>query len=192
MAPKKPKRGTIDRGAIVVAALKVLDKHGIEGVSTRRVADALGIAGPSLYWHFPNKRALLDHMAEAMLASAQPVPDPLHAERDWRRWFKAAGHSLRRAALSHRDGAQVLAGARATGMHPALDREAMMARLHREGFAGVHANYALRTLSRFALGWAISEQADVRLKNAEAAFAFGLDAIVTGLEAKRVKVKAPA
>ncbi len=189
MAAKKNRRGSIDRAAIVTAALKLLDRHGIAGVSTRRVAEALGIAGPSLYWHFPNKRALFDHMAEAMLAAAQPVPDPLHAEHDWRRWLKMAGQSLRRAALSHRDGAQVLAAARTTGTHPALNREAMIARLKREGFAGDHAQYALRTLSRFALGWAISEQADIRLKNAEAAFAFGLDAIVAGLDAKRTSGK---
>jgi TetR/AcrR family tetracycline transcriptional repressor len=187
MTRKVATRGSIDRGTIVKVALKLLDKHGIEGVSTRKVAEALGIAGPSLYWHFPSKRVLLDHMAEAMLAAAMPKPHPVHSERDWRRWFKVSGHAIRKAALSHRDGAQVLAGARPTGTHPDLDREAMIARLRREGFSAAQAPCAMRTLSRFALGWAISEQSDARLANPEAAFAFGLDAIITGLDAKRKK-----
>jgi TetR/AcrR family tetracycline transcriptional repressor len=187
MATKRARRGSIDRETIVRTALRLLDRHGIDGVSTRKVAEALGISGPSLYWHFQSKRMLLDHMAEAMLADAMPKPHPVHTERDWKKWFRVSGHAIRSAALSHRDGAQVLIGARATGQHPELDRDAMLARLRHEGFSAQHAPYAMRTLSRFALGWAISEQNDVRLANAEAAFAFGLEAIITGLEAKRRK-----
>src|SRR5207342_2203840 len=98
MARKAATRGSIDRGTIVKVALKLLDRYGIEGVSTRKVAEALGIAGPSLYWHFSSKRVLLDHMAEAMLADAMAKPHPVHSQGVWRRWFKASGHAIGKAA----------------------------------------------------------------------------------------------
>src|SRR5690348_13892016 len=107
-------RGSIDRQAIVDAALKLLARDGIAGVSTRLVADALGIAGPSLYWHFKDKQQLFNHMAEAMLAEAQPSPNPLFHEPDWRKWLEKAARAYRRAALSRRDAALVLATARPT------------------------------------------------------------------------------
>lgn len=181
---KKAVRGTIGRAAIVKTALKLLARDGIGGVSTRSVADALGIAGPSLYWHFKDKRELFDHMAEAMLAEAQPDPDPLYHQPDWRRWLEAAAHAYRRAALSRRDAAQVLAGARPTGTHPTLNYAAMIARLVREGFDAAQAPYVVWSLGRFALGWSMSEQA-VRLPLSDAGFAFGLKALIAGFETLR-------
>jgi TetR/AcrR family tetracycline transcriptional repressor len=175
-------RGTLDQSAIVRAALKLLERDGIAGVSTRQVAEALGISGPSLYWHFKDKRQLLDHMAEAMLADAQPVPDPLFEEPDWRMWLLQAGRAYRRAATSRRDAAQVLAGARPTGTHPTLNYPAMITRLRREGFAEQQAPYVVWSLGRFALGWTVSEQAAGRnrLLRSDEAFEFGLAALISG------------
>ncbi len=53
---------------IVRAALTLLDEVGLEGLTMRRLATALKIQAPSLYWHFPNKQALLDGMADAIFA----------------------------------------------------------------------------------------------------------------------------
>jgi len=49
---------------IVRAALTLLDEVGLEGLTMRRLATALKIQAPSLYWHFPKKQALLDGMAD--------------------------------------------------------------------------------------------------------------------------------
>jgi TetR/AcrR family tetracycline transcriptional repressor len=180
-------RGSIDRTTIVRTALKLLERDGIAGVSTRQVADALKIAGPSLYWHFKDKRQLLDHMAEAMLAEAQPSPDPLFHEPNWRVWLEKSGRAYRRAATSRRDAAQVLAGARPTGTHPTLNYPAMIARLTREGFSGQQAPYVVWSLGRFALGWTVSEQAAGRGRGgrSDEAFEFGLAALIAGFEKLR-------
>ena len=177
-------RGSIDRSAIVHAALKLLERDGIAGISTRQVAESLGIAGPSLYWHFKDKRQLFDHMAETMLAEAQPSPDPLYGEPDWRVWLEKAGLAYRRAATSRRDAAQVLAGARPTGTHPTLNYSAMIARLKREGFCDEHAPYIVWSLGRFALGWTVSEQAAGRgrVTRSDDGFKFGLSALIAGFE----------
>ncbi len=184
-------RGSIDKAAIVGAALRLLDRDGIAGVSTRQVAESLGITGPSLYWHFKDKRELLDHMAEALLAEAQPLRDPLTHEPSWRIWLEKAARAYRRAATSRRDAAQVLAGARPTGTHPTLDYSAMIARLMREGFSERHAPFVVWSLGRFALGWTISEQAAGarRRSSSDEAFEFGLTALLSGVEKQRRNVR---
>ncbi|MBU1305574.1 MAG: TetR family transcriptional regulator, partial [Alphaproteobacteria bacterium] len=50
----------IDRDRIIDEALLLLNEVGIDKLSTRKLAERLGVAQPALYWHFKNKSALLD------------------------------------------------------------------------------------------------------------------------------------
>jgi len=83
---------------IAAAARALLDAEGPEGLTMRRVADALGIKAPSLYKHVPDKTALetlvvvegFTETAEALEAAAADTDDPLatlaaltKAYRDW-------------------------------------------------------------------------------------------------------------
>ena len=175
-----PSAGKLDRAAIVAAALVLLDEVGLEGLSTRRLADVLGIKGPSLYHHFKSMAELRDHMAEAMLERVMPSADPAVFAGDWRAWLGEGARAMRRAALSHRDGAQVLVLARPTGASPTLSLPAMVARLTREGFAREAALAAMLALGRYALGWTLAEQAAGAAPN-ERAFEYGLAAMLAGL-----------
>src|SRR5215212_834355 len=44
--------------AIVTAASEILEREGPEGLTMRRLGDAVGIRAPSLYKHFPDKAAV--------------------------------------------------------------------------------------------------------------------------------------
>lgn len=46
--------------SILRAAMQLLEKHGPEGLTTRAVCDAVEITAPTLYYHFGDKRGLLD------------------------------------------------------------------------------------------------------------------------------------
>jgi AcrR family transcriptional regulator len=70
---------------IVVAARELLDEHGADALTMRRLAERLGIRAPSLYKHLPDKAALevaviatgLEDLAvaleEARHAAAEPA-----------------------------------------------------------------------------------------------------------------------
>ena len=60
--------GPLSRQDIVTAALPLLAEHGIDGLTMKAVADALGISSPALYHHFENRDALLDRLAERVAA----------------------------------------------------------------------------------------------------------------------------
>lgn len=47
------------RERLLEAARDLLAAHGIEGVTLRAVADALGYTAPAIYAHFPDKQALM-------------------------------------------------------------------------------------------------------------------------------------
>jgi len=50
---------------IAMAARELLDKHGVDGVTMRRVATAVGITPMALYRHYPNRDGLLKALADA-------------------------------------------------------------------------------------------------------------------------------
>ncbi|EOF7599124.1 tetracycline resistance transcriptional repressor TetR(D), partial [Klebsiella pneumoniae] len=53
----------LNRESVIDAALELLNETGIDGLTTRKLAQKLGIEQPTLYWHVKNKRALLDALA---------------------------------------------------------------------------------------------------------------------------------
>ena len=167
---------------IVETALSLLDEVGLDGLSTRALADRLGIAGPSLYWHVKNKQTLLSHMAEAMFMAN--LPELSGEEESWRDWLKAGAKCIRAAAGSHRDGARVIAASHPTGSIDILSFPAMLKRLTDQGFKEDEAHYAFLVLSRFTLGWALAEQSegDIGNHDAKRGYEFGLDTIIRGLE----------
>lgn len=56
----------LQRTPIARAALAFIDAHGLEALSTRKLAAELGCEAMTLYHHFPSKGALLDAVAEQL------------------------------------------------------------------------------------------------------------------------------
>jgi AcrR family transcriptional regulator len=75
-----PAKSPLSRDAVVDAGLAVLRAKGIDGVTMRAVAAELDTGAASLYVYFPNRRALLEGMFEAVVAKIDlgPEPDPAH------------------------------------------------------------------------------------------------------------------
>lgn len=57
----------LSRDLIVETALALIDEEGLEAVTTRRLAEELGVQAPSLYNHMRSKDALLDAVAETVM-----------------------------------------------------------------------------------------------------------------------------
>ncbi len=54
--------GTRTEAAIRAAAVRLIARHGFEGVSMRALADAVGVQAGALYRYFPTKQHLLVHL----------------------------------------------------------------------------------------------------------------------------------
>ncbi|AOK15796.1 TetR family transcriptional regulator [Burkholderia cepacia] len=148
----------LTRDTVLRAALDLLDEVGIDGLSTRRLAERLGVQSPTLYWHFRNKAELLDAMAEAIMLERHDASLPRPGEA-WDAWLLDNARSFRHALLAYRDGARLHAGTRPRGAH--FDGiECKLALLCDAGFTPEQAIDLMFAIGRFVVGWVLEEQAE--------------------------------
>jgi AcrR family transcriptional regulator len=89
----------LSRATVAEHALKLADTEGLDSVTTRRLAQELGVTPMALYWHFKNKDELLDGVADHLLrAVALPEDD----SADWAERLRATVAALVAALRPHR------------------------------------------------------------------------------------------
>jgi len=100
--PKGPGRraGTpLTRERIVARALALLDQEGPGALSMRKLGADLGVDPMAVYYHLPNKEALLDAVVEAVMAAIDLASDDPSATPEDR--IMHAAHAYRKAMLGH-------------------------------------------------------------------------------------------
>ena len=151
--------GTITRHAVLAAALEIIDRDGTDALSMRRLARALNRDPMILYRHAPNKAALLDGIAETVLAQLRVDS----ADPDWAGQLRQVARRFRTLALAHphvvplivtRPLATPLAQRPPGTLRPLED---ILALLTRAGFTGPDALHIYRALSGFLHGHVLDE-----------------------------------
>ncbi|GAB3896173.1 TetR family transcriptional regulator [Microbispora bryophytorum] len=148
----------LDKRRIVTEAVALLDAEGLDGVTTRKLAARLGVQSPTLYWHFPNKAALVTAIAEAILGQQFPELEPPAPEEPWHEWLIGLAGRLRRALLAHPDGARIIAVSQLSLKMAAISELAMSTLVGR-GIALRQARLIVLTVLRFTVGYVLEEQA---------------------------------
>jgi AcrR family transcriptional regulator len=67
-------RNPLNRERIEEAALRLVDREGLDGFSMRKLGRMLGVEAMSLYHHFPSQAHLLDALVDRLIASL-PRPE---------------------------------------------------------------------------------------------------------------------
>ncbi|RQR67284.1 TetR family transcriptional regulator [Burkholderia sp. Bp9126] len=148
----------LTRDTVLRAALDLLDEVGIDALSTRRLAERLGVRSPTFYWHFRNKGELLEAMSDAIMSERRQASLPQPGDA-WDAWLAANARNFRAALLAYRDGARLHAGTRPrAGDFDAIERK--LAVLCDAGFAPEQAVDVMFALGRFVVGWVLEEQAE--------------------------------
>ncbi|WP_323118562.1 tetracycline resistance transcriptional repressor TetR [Burkholderia alba] len=148
----------LQRESVIKAALELLNEVGMDGLTTRLLADRLGVQQPALYWHFNSKRALLDALAETILSERHRLASPRDGD-DWRTFMADNARSFRAALLAYRDGARIHAGTRPGAPHYGAV-EAKIRLLCDSGFEPVAAANALVMVSHYVIGAVLEQQSD--------------------------------
>src|SRR4029078_13310018 len=76
---RRPWHRGLDRRAVAVAALRLLDDDGLVGTTMRGVAASLGVEAASLYAHVQDKADLIDAVLDLVLDGGmlpEPTGDP--------------------------------------------------------------------------------------------------------------------
>jgi AcrR family transcriptional regulator len=155
--------GQISRSLILQTALRIIDRDGADGLSMRRLSDAVGRDPTVLYRHLPNKAAVLNGVAEIVLAQLSvDTADP-----DWVAQLRSVAHDFRRLAITHPNVVPLLVtrplstplGLRPPGMLRPL--EDVLTLLIGAGFSGVDALHVYRLLFGFLYGHILNELQEV-------------------------------
>lgn len=110
-SPDARPRPRLDLDRVVQAAVGLLDDEGLDGLTTRRLAQRLGVHSPALYWYVRDKEELLDLVADAICAPALEASAALVADpsRGWRGRLESGMRVYRSVLRSHRDAPRLLA-----------------------------------------------------------------------------------
>ena len=204
----RPRHTLLSRERIVEVAGALVDAEGLEAVSVRRLAAELGVAGPSLYNHFPTKAEILDAVADAVVAR---VNVSYFGSHDWREALRLWAYSYHAELSAHPNIVPVLA--RGPGRRPAAlaMADTVYGGLIAAGWPparATHIGAVMRylvtgaALGSFALGFDEDPQlyaeqyphlrdahllAEHRRSVDEGAFALGLETVLTGLDALKAR-----
>ncbi|MDK7756847.1 MULTISPECIES: tetracycline resistance transcriptional repressor TetR [Providencia] len=146
----------LDKETIITAALDLLNEVGMEGLTTRKLAQKLGVEQPTLYWHVKNKRTLLDALSVEMLKRHHDHPLPVEGET-WHEFLRHNALSFRRALLSYRDGAKVHLGTRPSAEQYATVEKQLQFMVG-SGFSLKSGLYAVSAVGHFTLGSVLEQQ----------------------------------
>ncbi|MFE3787831.1 TetR/AcrR family transcriptional regulator [Streptomyces goshikiensis] len=152
----RPRKPLLSRDLIVEAAGTLVDAEGLEAVSTRRLAAALGVSGPSLYNHFRTKDEILDAVADTVSARVDLSMFDAADGRGWRAALHDWAHSYRGALSDHPNIVPVLA--RGPGRRPAGLRvaDAVFGAMTAAGWPPAQATRIGALMRYFILGSAVA------------------------------------
>jgi AcrR family transcriptional regulator len=153
----------ITRAAILASALAIIDRDGVDGLSMRRLGEAVGRDPMVLYRHVPGKAAVLDGVVEIIFDEL-----PVNATNpDWPAELRTIAHEFRELARNHPYLVPLLVirplatplGLRPHGILRPL--EGILALLTTAGFSGVQALHMYRALFGFLFGHIVTELQEV-------------------------------
>ncbi len=146
-------REPLSRGRIVAAAVKVLDRDGVEGLSMRTLAQELDTAATSLYRHVHNKGELLDLAVDALMGEVALPPEGT----DWRTATRTLSLNMRAVLMSHRDAALLHGSRMAMGPNTLHRMEFLCSTLIAAGFSEEQAAAAGATVINYTVGSVLGE-----------------------------------
>jgi AcrR family transcriptional regulator len=159
-------RAQLSRERIVGSAVKLIEREGEDALSMRRIAAELGYGVMSLYNHVPNKAALLDAIAEYVMADLQFAAD---AQADWGEQARALVRTFREISRKYPRSVNVVIMRQLNSTAGLRPLELALATARAAGFDGVTAVRVMRTFVAYALGTLVSDaRLDLMRANAAA------------------------
>ncbi|MEV4686869.1 TetR/AcrR family transcriptional regulator [Microbacterium sp. LWH3-1.2] len=141
----------LNRQRVVVEAIRLADSEGIDGLSMRRLADALGAGVMSLYHYVAGKEELLDTMIDIVFEEIELPPE----EGDWQSAIRRRATSARQVLARHPWANGLMESRTSPGPANLRHHEAVTARLRRAGFSALMATHANWVLDSYVYGFAL-------------------------------------
>jgi AcrR family transcriptional regulator len=143
----------LSKQRMVAEAIRLADREGVDGLSMRRLAGALGAGAMSLYHYVANKEELLDAMIDVVFEEIDLPPD----DTDWQSAMRQRSVSARQVLARHPWAIGLMESRISPGPAHLRHREAVTACLRRAGFPVLMATHANWLLDVYVYGFALQE-----------------------------------
>jgi AcrR family transcriptional regulator len=150
--PKLP-RTPLSRDRALRAAVELADAEGIDAVTMRRLAQALGVEAMSLYHHVANKSDILDGMVDLVFAGID-----LPGGRDgWVSAMTARSTSVRAALTRHRWAVGLMESRTSPGPATLRHHDAVIGCCRCSGFSVEMTAHAFSLMDSYIYGFVLQE-----------------------------------
>lgn len=98
------RRTPLTRDRVLAAAVELADDTGVASVTMRRLAEQVGVEPMSLYYHVPNKEAILDGIVDLVFREVEEAAGAFEAsavDTTWTATLRARILAARRVMLRH-------------------------------------------------------------------------------------------
>src|SRR3954451_25469769 len=144
----------LSRERILRAALELADRDGLDGLSMRRLAQALGVGAMSLYHHVPNRGALISGMIDLVFDEIEPQA----RDGDWRLALRRRALSTRDALRRHRWAVGLMESSATPGPASLRLHDAVLGCLREAGFSLELTVQAYSVQDAYIYGFALQEK----------------------------------
>jgi AcrR family transcriptional regulator len=151
--PTAETRAPLSRKRVLETAVTLADRHGLEWLSMRKLADELGVAAMSLYYYVPNKLELIDGMIDIVFSEIEPPS----LELDWKTAMRRRALSTREALNRHRWAVGHMEGRTSHGPANLRLHDAVLGCLRAAGFSMEMTVHAYSVQDAYIYGFALQE-----------------------------------
>jgi AcrR family transcriptional regulator len=152
--PATEPRAALSKERVLKTAVAFADRHGLESLSMRKLADELGAGAMSLYHYVPNKEQLLDGMVDIVFSEIEPPS----LELDWKTAMRRRALSTREVLNRHRWAVGLMEGRMNPGPASIRIREAILGCLREAGFSIEMTIQAYSVQDAYIYGFALQER----------------------------------
>ena len=147
------RRIPLTRERVLDAAMKLADQSGLEGLSMRKLGQALGVEAMALYYHFANKERVLDGIVDLVYTEIDvPV-----SGADWKTAMRQRAISVRDALLRHRWAIGLMESRTNPGPANLRHHDAVIGCLRAAGFDMAATATAYSLLDSYIYGFAMTK-----------------------------------
>jgi TetR/AcrR family transcriptional regulator, tetracycline repressor protein len=146
----------LTRELVVAAALRIVDRDGLKGLTMRALGRELGVDPMAVYHWVPSKDRLLDLIVDAVFSEI-PLDGLQLPEGDWSLRFTYAARVFRDTLVRHPNALAVLATRPGMSEAAVAPAEFAIGLLREAGFALETAVYAVGVMSNFVVGLVLAE-----------------------------------
>jgi len=146
-------RARLTRDRVLATAMALADEGGIEGLSMRKLARALGVETMTTYYYASNKDDILAAITDRVVAEM----DPPALGGNWKAAIRASAVSTHEALRRHPWAADLLMSSTRVSDQRIRHMEALLACLRGAGFTDELTDHAYHAIDIYVLGFALWE-----------------------------------